>query len=134
MHRAFLKARRRQITFSHGGLEEVSAQVPACSPERADHVDSAQVLSALAQVDELRQAAVALFYLEDYAYKEIAEILAVPIGTVRSRIACGIIQLRRILGCAEPEPAPVPPSSRTNAEAARCDGHSITAYYLAGRP
>jgi RNA polymerase sigma-70 factor (ECF subfamily) len=43
------------------------------------------------------QAAVALFYLEDYAYKEIAEILNVPLGTVKSRIARGIAQLQKLL-------------------------------------
>jgi RNA polymerase sigma-70 factor (ECF subfamily) len=47
---------------------------------------------------------VALFYLEDCSYKEIAEILAVPVGTVKSRIARGIMQLRGILGFVEPEP------------------------------
>lgn len=77
-------------------MEEVSAEVPVCSPELADQVDSSQVLSALAKVDEVYQAAVALFYLEDYSYKEIAEILAVPVGTVKSRIARGITQLRAI--------------------------------------
>ena len=56
-----------------------------------------QVLLALARVDEVYQAAVALFYLEDYSYKDIAEILEVPVGTIKSRIARGIEQLRRIL-------------------------------------
>ena len=43
------------------------------------------------------QAPIALFYLEDCSYKEIAEILAVPIGTVKSRMARGIAQLQHIL-------------------------------------
>ena len=60
-------------------------------------MDSLQVLPALAKVDEIYQAAVALFYLEDYAYKDIAVILDVPVGTVKSRIARGIAQLREIL-------------------------------------
>jgi len=47
-------------------------------------------------VDEVYQAPVALFYLEDYAYKEIAEILDVPMGTVKSRIA-RIAQLQKLL-------------------------------------
>ena len=40
---------------------------------------------------------VALFYLEDCSYKDIASILDVPVGTVKSRIARGIVQLREIL-------------------------------------
>jgi hypothetical protein len=60
-------------------------------------VDSSQVLSALARVDKVYQAAVALFYLEDCSYKEIAAILDVAVGTVKSRIARGIAQLRGFL-------------------------------------
>ena len=56
-----------------------------------------QVLRALAQIDPIYQAAVALFYLEEYAYKEIAAILDVPMGTVKSRIARGIAQLQKAL-------------------------------------
>jgi RNA polymerase sigma factor (sigma-70 family) len=97
LHRAFLESRRRQLRFPHHDLEEVSAQLPALSPDLAAHVDSSQVLSALARVDEVYQAAVALFYLEDCSYKDIAAILEVPIGTVKSRIARGIAQLREFL-------------------------------------
>jgi RNA polymerase sigma-70 factor (ECF subfamily) len=38
-----------------------------------------------------------LFYLEDYSYPQIAEILDVPLGTVKSRIARGIEQLKRLV-------------------------------------
>ena len=124
LHRAFLKSRRRQVRFPHQDLEEVSEQLPAFSPALADQVDSAQVLSALAQVDEVYQAAVALFYLEDCSYKDIAEMLAVPLGTVRSRIARGIMQLRGILGVIEPKPASASLRERTNAGAAMCDSPS----------
>jgi len=66
-------------------------------PEFATQADCSQVLPAPARVDEIYQAAVALFYLEDCSYKDIAVILDVPIGTVKSRIARGIAQLREIL-------------------------------------
>jgi RNA polymerase sigma-70 factor, ECF subfamily len=122
LHRAFLEGRRRQVRYPHDDLEEFSEQLLAFSPEPADQVDSSQVLSALVQVDELYQAAVALFYLDDCTYKEIAEILAVPVGTVKSRIARGIMQLREILGLVEPEPAPAWLCGRANAEGVRYDG------------
>ena len=97
LHRAFLQGRRRQSRFPHQDLDEVIEQLPAVSGTLSDRVDSLQVLSALAKVDEVYQAAVALFYLQDCCYKDIALILKVPIGTVKSRIARGIVQLREVL-------------------------------------
>lgn len=97
LHRAFLVARRKQTRFTHHDLESVSEQLPAIWPERVNEMDASQVLLALARVDETYRAAVALFYLNDYSYKEIATILEVPIGTVKSRIARGVGQLRKIL-------------------------------------
>ena len=76
----------------------MDAELPTIAPARVNQLDAAQVLQALGQIDEVYQAPLALFYLEDYAYKEIAEILRVPIGTVKSRIARGIAQLQKALG------------------------------------
>jgi len=103
LHRAFLEGRRRQVRFPHYELEEVPLDLPTLSPATVNQLDSAQVLHALAQVDEIYQAPVALFYLEDCSYKEIADILNVPIGTVKSRMARGIAQLQTILTRGERE-------------------------------
>jgi RNA polymerase sigma factor (sigma-70 family) len=102
LHRGFLESRRRQSRFPHVELSEASPELPSLSPDMVDRVDSAQVLQALARVDEVYQAPVALFYLEDCSYKDIAEILDVPIGTVKSRMARGIAQLQRILSAETP--------------------------------
>ncbi len=97
LHRAFLETRRKQTRFPHLELSEVPIELPALSPELANQLDAAQVVEALGQVDEIYQAPVALFYLEDCSYKEIADILDVPIGTVKSRMSRGIAQLQTIL-------------------------------------
>jgi RNA polymerase sigma-70 factor (ECF subfamily) len=106
MHRLFLETRRRQTRFPHHALDDFAWEdMPAPPSHSEDPVDSAQALGALDRVDEVYQAAVALFYLEDCSYREIAEILEVAEGTVKSRISRGITQLRRILGCTAPTPA-----------------------------
>ena len=103
LHREFLEACRRQTRFPHYELSQVALELPAVSPARVNQLDSAQVLVALGQVDEVYQAPVALFYLEDCSYKEIAEILDVPMGTVKSRIARGIAQLQKLLADIGPQ-------------------------------
>jgi len=97
LHREFLETRRRHTRFPHYELSQVELELPSLAPARVNQLDSAQVLQSLAQVDQVYQAPVALFYLEEYSYKEIAEILEVPMGTVKSRIARGIAQLQRLL-------------------------------------
>ena len=54
-------------------------------------------INILAKVDANFQAPVNLFYLEDYSYNEIAGILDIPLGTVKSRIARGIAQLQGMI-------------------------------------
>ncbi|HEX9047098.1 MAG TPA: RNA polymerase sigma factor [Verrucomicrobiae bacterium] len=97
LHRAFLETHRRTTRFPHFELGQMEAELPQLSPASVSEADTHQALSALEQLDEGYRSAVALFYLEDYAYKEIAQILNVPLGTVKSRIARGLNQLHKLL-------------------------------------
>lgn len=57
----------------------------------------ADVKAALEQVPEPFRAAVILADLEEFSYREIAEILDIPIGTVMSRLYRGRRHLQRLL-------------------------------------
>src|SRR5216117_4538797 len=85
LHREFLNIRRRTVRFPHFELSDAIEELPTILPEVVNTLDSAQVLESLGQVQGPYQAALSLFYMEDYSYKEIADILGVPLGTVRSR-------------------------------------------------
>jgi len=97
LHREFLKKRRRDERFPHVELEQAENDVAPVSPTVVNQLDGASVIHALDRIEELYRAPLALFYLEEHSYKEIAEILAVPVGTVQSRIARGKAHLQRIL-------------------------------------
>jgi RNA polymerase sigma-70 factor (ECF subfamily) len=106
LHRAFLQIRRRQARFPHFELSELEEELPVNLPARVAQLESEELLAALAQVDKVYQAPVALFYLEDCPYQEIARRLGLPLGTAKSRIARGIAQLRKLLAHeASPRPA-----------------------------
>ena len=94
LHRRFLEIQRRSTRFPHLEITEVIEDQLSVEPETVNHLDGHTVLELLRQVDPQYQAAVALFYLEDYSYNEIASILEVPLGTVKSRIARGLAQLK----------------------------------------
>lgn len=59
-----------------------------------------KVRGAIAQLPAEFREIIVLREMEDYSYKEIADIADVPVGTVMSRLARGRRQLQKIL-CAE---------------------------------
>ena len=52
---------------------------------------------ALNQLDDRYRGPVTLFYMQQCSYREIGEILGIPIGTVMSRISRGKGELRKTL-------------------------------------
>jgi RNA polymerase sigma-70 factor (ECF subfamily) len=81
---------------------------PGCTPY--DHAAQKElrerVEAALAQLPEAFRTVVILREIEGFAYEEIAEILQVNLGTVKSRLTRGRAALRKLLGTPNPSPAP----------------------------
>jgi len=97
LYRERLGAQRHSRRFPEVELEEAEAELPAAASPPPEHLDAQAALDALGKLDAIYRVPLALFYLEDHSYKEIAEILAVPIGTVMSRLARGKALLRQIV-------------------------------------
>lgn len=101
---AFLKTRRRRIPLPAGGLEIDMASVPdpvtENGKERASEepIDSASLQAALDELPDEFRVPLVMYYFEESSYREIAEQLDLPQGTVMSRLSRAKSHLRRLLG------------------------------------
>ncbi len=119
LHRAFLGSRRRESRFPHQEFNSVSHELPSQKATVVNDLDGGIVVEAMMSVDELYRAPLTLFYLEEHSYKEIAELLELPIGTVMSRLSRGKQQLRDLLrvnraGAADDKIVPLPPNAQSS--------------------
>lgn len=94
-------ARRRQKIRFDGLADNSDERLPSRGPTPQQTLDDADldhdVATALADLAPEFRAAVVLCDIEGLSYEEIADVLDVKIGTVRSRIHRGRAQLRRAL-------------------------------------
>ncbi|MFC7456502.1 sigma-70 family RNA polymerase sigma factor [Brachybacterium sp. GCM10030267] len=74
-----------------------SSGLRSAEAEALDHLPDSAVKDALSELREDYRLAVYLADVEGFAYKEIAEIMDTPIGTVMSRLHRGRRQLRDML-------------------------------------
>ncbi|MEI6655256.1 MAG: RNA polymerase sigma factor [Verrucomicrobiota bacterium] len=95
LHREFLGQRRHAERFPEEELDERTAATSAPEDDADRQMDAHRALELLGSLDEAFRAPMSLFYLQQHSYKEIAEILDIPIGTVMSRLSRGKEILRR---------------------------------------
>ncbi len=98
IYREWLSIARREKKYEevefHPDLHGSTQQNDAGENPR---VDSATLQTALEELDPNYRAPLVLFYLKELSYRDIAETLGVPIGTVMSRLSRAKDHLRTIL-------------------------------------
>lgn len=96
------KSARVSRNTGDAGLDAMVDEAEGTSP------DHGRIRTALAALGQDQRKVLELAYFEGLSCTEIAERIAIPVGTVKSRIAAGLDRLR--LGLVPPG-APVPPGT-----------------------
>jgi RNA polymerase sigma-70 factor (ECF subfamily) len=104
-----LQSRHRAVPVDPEMLDQVVDELPAHSAE--DAIDREQLQAALSRLPDEFRVVLLMFYFEGLSYREIAEQLGIPCGTVMSRLSRAKQHLRRRLFAAAASASYLPPGS-----------------------
>ena len=88
--RHVVRAQRRDQN-SAGGSELVVPDVAEIGMARHE---AAQLRCAVGQLTTLQRDAVVLTFLDGYTHQQAAQLLSVPLGTLKTRVRAGVLNLR----------------------------------------
>jgi RNA polymerase sigma-70 factor (ECF subfamily) len=103
LHNHYVNGVRRGVR--EGAVVAVSEDEPllARGPNQVQKLELRDLDRGLARLPEEQRTVILLVGLEGMSYEEVAEVVGVPVGTVRSRLSRGREMLRRLMGIV-PEP------------------------------
>jgi RNA polymerase sigma factor (sigma-70 family) len=101
------RLRQKTRRGEHVSIEDVDDSSFSVRPAQEDALMRKDILDALERLPEDQRSVLLLVSVEDLSYAQVAEVLAIPIGTVMSRLSRARERLRSILdGEAEPTKKP----------------------------
>jgi RNA polymerase sigma-70 factor (ECF subfamily) len=93
--RASQKSHERDLRI---GIRDIERDFDGVSEAVEIRVENERVKRAMSRLTPLQREAVILAYYGGYSHSEIAQMLAIPLGTVKTRLRDGMIRLRDELG------------------------------------
>lgn len=97
LRNAFLFRVRRQKQAGFVSLETLETLTPLATQENFPQFDVEQLQNVLHTLPEEYRTPLILYYFEELSYRDIAEQMQIPMGTVMSRLARAKAYLRRSL-------------------------------------
>jgi RNA polymerase sigma-70 factor (ECF subfamily) len=85
--------------YLYGKTQEIGLHSQEVDPATAlmDRLDSEHVAEALDRLPTEYRVVATLYFIEDFSYQQIAEVVGCPVGTVRSRLHRGRRMLQKAL-------------------------------------
>jgi RNA polymerase sigma-70 factor (ECF subfamily) len=105
LHNQYVNHIRRAVREGAAvGLNETEPMLSR-APQQGSRLELRDLERAIAQLPEEQRSVILLVGLEGMRYEEVAVILDVPVGTIRSRLSRGREALRRLTGAVPDEKA-----------------------------
>jgi RNA polymerase sigma-70 factor (ECF subfamily) len=98
LHRIRTEKHQHTVSF------DVVGELPEASSDALPDIDQDQLQKALGELPEGFRTPLLLFYFDDFSYRDIAEQMELPIGTVMSRLARARAWLKARPVAADPAP------------------------------
>jgi RNA polymerase sigma-70 factor (ECF subfamily) len=106
LHNQYVNHVRRAVR--EGSAVGLSDSEPALTtaPNQGKRLELRDLERAMAKLPEEQRSVLLLVGLEGMRYEEVAAVLNVPVGTIRSRLSRGRELLRQLMGMGPEEPEP----------------------------
>ena len=105
MHNQYVNQVRRSVR--EGRVVSIGDGEPLVSGEASQgkHLELRDLDRALVQLSDEQRSVILLVGLEDMSYQAVADVVRIPIGTVRSRLSRGRLMLRQLMNALTPSKA-----------------------------
>ncbi|MFQ3652351.1 MAG: sigma-70 family RNA polymerase sigma factor [Gemmataceae bacterium] len=94
LRHAYLHRLREEASSDCIPLDHLGELAEPSTPEELPEIDPEQLQAALNELSEVYRTPIILYYFEGFGYREIADQMEMPIGTVMSRLARAKAHLR----------------------------------------
>jgi RNA polymerase sigma-70 factor (ECF subfamily) len=118
LHNQFVNQVRRSVREGTAIAAQENSRTLSSGPAQSTRLELRDLERAMAKLPEEQRAVILLVGLEGMRYEEVAAVLNVPVGTVRSRLSRGRDMLRQLMGMNPeddddlPLPKAAPPRAR----------------------
>lgn len=104
LHNQYVNYVRRSVREGASVGLSVSEPVLTRAPQQNQRLELRDIERAIAKLPDEQRSTILLVGLEGMRYEEVAAVLEVPVGTVRSRLSRGRDALRKLVGADPEEP------------------------------